>query len=67
MVRAFRIASEIAMYAFITVSAFWPRPPRAIGLAFAVVGFVAMCTNIAFRLHDTNQASKDASSLGLHN
>ena len=47
--------------AFMTVSAFWPRLPRAIGLPFALVGFVAMCTQIAFRLHDTNQARKDAS------
>jgi hypothetical protein len=56
MVRALRIASEVVVLAFITVSAFWPRLPRAIGAAFAVVAFVAMCTQIAFRLHDTNQA-----------
>ena len=61
MVRALRIASEVAVYAFITVSAFWPRLPRAIGLAVALVGIVAMCTQIAFRLHDTNQARKHTS------
>jgi hypothetical protein len=61
MVRALRIASEVAVYAFITVSAFWPRLPLAIGLPFGVVGFVAMCTHMAFRLHDTNQARKHAS------
>jgi hypothetical protein len=56
MVRALRIASEVAVFVFIAVSAFWPRLPRAIGLPLAVVAFVAMCTLIAFRLHDTNQA-----------
>jgi hypothetical protein len=61
MVRALRIASEVAVYAFITVSAFWPRLPRAIGLWFGVVGMVAMCTQIAFRLHDTNRARKHIS------
>jgi hypothetical protein len=62
MVRALRIASEVAVYGFIAVSAFWPRLPRAITLPLAVVAFVAMCLQVAFRLHDTNQARKDTSS-----
>jgi hypothetical protein len=61
MVRALRIASEVAVYAFIAVSAFWPRLPRNIGAALAMVAFIAMCTQIAFRLHDTNLARKDVS------
>ena len=61
MVRALRIASEVAVFAFIAVSAFWPRLPRTIALPLAMVAFVAMCTQIAFRLHDTNLARKDAS------
>jgi hypothetical protein len=61
MVRALRIASEVAVYAFVFVSAFWPRLPPTIGVPFAMVGFVAMCTQIAFRLHDTNPAGKDVS------
>jgi hypothetical protein len=61
MVRAVRIASEVAVYGFIAVSAFWPRLPRSIGAALAMVAFVAMCTQIAFRLHDTNLARKDVS------
>ena len=58
MVRALRIASEVAVYAFIAVSAFWPRLPRTIGLPLAMVAFVAMCTQVAFRLHDTNGATQ---------
>ena len=56
MVRALRIACDVAVLAFITVPTFWPRLPRAIGLPLGAVGFVAMCTLIAFRLHDTDQA-----------
>ena len=58
MVRALRIASEVAVFAFIAVSAFWPRLPRTIGLPLAMVAFVAMCTQVAFRLHDTNLAEQ---------
>jgi len=58
MVRALRIASEVTVYAFVTVSAFWPHLPRTIGLPLGMVGFVAMCTQIAFRLHDTNLAEQ---------
>ena len=61
MVRALRIASEVAVYAFIGVSAFWPRLPRTIEWPLAMVAFVAMCTQIAFRLHDTNLARTDLS------
>ena len=64
MVRALRIVSEVAMYAFIAVSAFWPRLPRSIETALALVAFVAMCTQIAFRLHDTNLARNDVSLRG---
>ena len=58
MVRALRIASEVAVYAFIAVSTFWPNLPRTIGLPLGMVAFVAMCTQIAFRLHDTNLAGQ---------
>jgi hypothetical protein len=61
MVRALRIASEVAVYAFIAVSAFWPRLPGTIEVPLAMVAFVAMCTQIAFRLHDTNLARRDVS------
>ena len=61
MVRALRIASEAAVYAFIGVTALWPGLPRSIGAAFAMVVFVAMCAQIAFRLHDSNLARKDVS------
>jgi hypothetical protein len=61
MVRALRVACEVAVYGFIILLAFWPRLPRAIGLPLAVVAFVAVCTHVAFRLHDINQARKDTS------
>ena len=61
MVRALRIASEVAVYGFIGVSTFWPRLPRTIGAALAMVAFVAMCAQIAFRLHDTNLTRQDTS------
>ena len=67
MVRALRIASELAVYGFIIVSILWPHPPRAIALLLGVAGLGGMSVQIAFRLHDTNQARKDASSLDLHN
>ena len=60
MVRALRIASEVAVYGFIAF-AFWPRLPRTIGLWLAIGAFVAVCAQIAFRLHDTNLARKDTS------
>jgi hypothetical protein len=59
MVRALRIASEVVVYGFLAVYVFWPHLPRAIGLTLAVVAFVAMCMQVAFRLHDTDQAGKD--------
>ena len=61
MVRALRIASEATVYAIMIGLAFWPRLPRAIGLAVGVVAFVAVSTHMAFRLHDTNVARKDLS------
>ena len=61
MVRALRIASEVVVYAFIAVSAFWPRLPRTIGAPLAMVAFVAMCAQLAFRLHETNLAGKNIS------
>ena len=61
MLRALRIASEVAVYVFIAVPAFWSRLHPAIGVPLAIVGFVAMCTQIAFRLHDTNVARNDLS------
>ena len=61
MGRALRIASEVTMYGFCAVSALWPRMPRSIGLPFAIAGFVAVCTQIGFRLHDTNVAGKGLS------
>ena len=61
MGRALRIASEVTVYAFVAVTALWPRLPRIIALPFAMVGFAAMCTQIAFRLHDTTVAGKDLS------
>jgi hypothetical protein len=61
MGRALRITSEVTVYGFCAVSAFWPHLPRTIGFPFAIVGFVAMCTQIGFRLHDSNQAGKDTS------
>jgi hypothetical protein len=61
MVRALRIASEVDMYAFIAVAAFWPRLPRSIAAALAMVAFVAVCTQIAFRLHDSHLARNDVS------
>ena len=60
MVRGLRIASEVAMWAFIA-TALWPRLPPGIGAALAVGAFVATCTQIAFRLHDTNVARNDLS------
>ena len=61
MVRALRIASEVAVYAFVAISTLWPRLPRSIGAALAMVAFVAMCTQIAFRLHDASLARKHVS------
>ena len=61
MVRALRVASEVAMWAFIATAP-WPGLPPGIGAALAVGAFVATCTQIAFRLHDTNVA-RDALSL----
>lgn len=61
MVRALRIASDVAVWAFIAVSSLWPRLPRTIGLPLGMIGFAAMCTQIAFRLHDTNPASTNVS------
>jgi len=61
MLRALRIASELAVYGFIIVSVLWPRPPRAIALLLAVAGLGGMSLQIAFRLHDTNQARKNTS------
>jgi hypothetical protein len=61
MVRALRIASEVAVYGFIAGYVLWPHLPRAIGVTLAVVAFVAVSMQVAFRLHDTNQAPKDAS------
>jgi hypothetical protein len=60
MVRALRIASEVAVYGFIAF-AFLPRLPRTIGLWLAIGAFVAVCAQIAFWLHDTNLARKDTS------
>ena len=60
MVRAVRIASEVAMWAFIATAP-WHRLPPGIGAALAVGAFVATCTQIAFRLHDTNVAREDIS------
>lgn len=62
MMRALRIASEVAIYAFLLSLPFWPSHlPRAIGLSLGVALFVATCTQIAFRLHDTNVARTDVS------
>ena len=61
MGRALRIGSEVTACGFCAVSAFWPHLPRAIGLPFAIVAFVAVCTQIGFRLHDTNPPGKDIS------
>ena len=59
MVRALRIASDSAVV--IVASALWPGLPRPIAALLAIVGFVAVCMQIAFRLHDTNLARKDVS------
>jgi hypothetical protein len=56
MVRASRIASEVALYAF-TASALWP----GLSVPLAVVAFVAICAAIAFRLHDTGLPRGDVS------
>jgi len=62
MMRALRVASEVAMYAFMLSLPFWPSHlPRAIGLSLGLALFVATCTHIAFRLHDTNLARTDVS------
>jgi hypothetical protein len=61
MVRALRIASEVAVCAFIALPASSPRLPPIIGVPLAIAGFVAMCTQIAFHLHDTNLARQDLS------
>jgi hypothetical protein len=61
MVRALRIASDVTVYAFIALSAFWPRLPPTIGVPLGLIAFGAMCMQIAFRLHDTNLARKDLS------
>ena len=58
MVRALRVASEVAVCAFIAVPVFWPHLPRIIGLPLGMAAFVAMCTQVAFRLHDTNLAEQ---------
>lgn len=63
MMRALRIASEVTVYAVMIGLPFLPsRLPRVIGLSLGVAAFVAMCTHMAFRLHDTNVARNDLSS-----
>jgi len=59
MVRALRIASDSAVV--IVASALWPGLPRPIAASLAIVGFVAVCMQIAFRLHDSNLARNDVS------
>jgi len=58
MVRALRIGSDVAVWAFITVAVFWPHIPRAIELPLGIVGLAAMSTQIAFHLHDSNLAEQ---------
>ena len=63
MVRASRIASEVALYAC-AVSALWPGLSPTIQVPLGVVAFVAVCAAIAFRLHDTTLARRDVSLRG---
>ena len=58
MGRALRIASEAAVLIGMFAS---PSLPRAIGASLAIVLFVAVCLQIAFRLHDANVARPDVS------
>ena len=62
MMRVLRVASEVAVYAFMLSFPFWPSHlPRGIELSLGVALFVATCTQIALRLHDTNVARNDSS------
>ena len=59
MVRASRIAGEVALYA--CMATLWPDLPRTIAVSLAIVAFVGVCLQIAFRLHDTNMVRPDVS------
>jgi hypothetical protein len=59
MGRALRIASELAVWGFVIVIIWWPNPPRAVALLLGLAAVGVVSLQIAFRLHDTNQARRD--------
>jgi thiol:disulfide interchange protein len=63
MRRAVSIVVAVAMIG-LAVCVLWPHLPRAIGVTLVVIAFVAVCMQLAFRLHDTDQAGKDTSLRG---
>jgi len=61
-----RLACEFGVCAFSGLAVFVNVIPARIGIPLAVAGFLLTCGDVAFRIHDENQAREDASSLDLH-